>query len=98
MSTDYFRDSLLTDLGKSIYDWAPVKKTELPPNIGKNIAASFCVREDRSLLGYSFSGVGMNYVVISGSCSIQLYAQWSISFASHGYSPPILVCKEDHIS
>jgi hypothetical protein len=98
MKTDPFRDSLDTDLAKSVYDWAPVKKMELPPNIGKDIAVSFCVREDRNFVGCSFSGVGVDYVIISGESSIYLYSQWSYSFNAHGYSPPILVCEQDHIT
>ena len=92
---DYFRDSLQTPLGKAIYDWAPIRKAWLPPEIAKEIAEGFCVREGRKCLQCSFSGVETPYVEISGESSLLLFALWQSAFYDHGYSAPILIFKED---
>jgi hypothetical protein len=90
MMPDYFRDSLKTDLAKSIYDWAPVYKPTIAPEIAKEIIAAFCTREQRKCLRID---LGAYYVVLDGEHSIELHSKWRASFWDHGYSAPVLVCK-----
>lgn len=94
MESDSFRDSLLTDLGRSIYDWSPIRKPVEQPEIIKEIIAAFCVREGKKCL--SFSQTEWEWAVVELDCaeSIKIHALWRAAFWEHGYSAPILICKD----
>lgn len=92
---DKFRESLKTDLGREIYDWAPVKKPNMPIEIIEEIVEGFCIREQRKALVCAVSGVETPYVEIDGQMTLELHSQWRKAFYSHGYQAPILMCNGD---
>lgn len=94
-SNDPFRDSLQTELGRSVYDWAPIKKPYMRQEIAEEITRGFCTREGRKLLRIEYRGSEWPFVEIDGCHSVELHAKWRDAFFNHGYSPPILICKDD---
>lgn len=93
--SDPFRDSLSTDLGKSIYDWSPVKKPQIDIGVLEEIVEGFCTREGKKLLYLQPQGQEAGHVEIDGEHSIELHAKWRESFYVHGYTAPILICKDE---
>lgn len=95
MTNDPFRDSLLTDLGRSIYDWSPVRKPVERPEIIQEIISAFCVREGRKCLSFSYMESEWPVVDLDGEQSMKLHASWRKAFWEHGIFAPILTCKDD---
>ena len=89
--TDSFRDSLKTDLARHMYDWCPIPKPYVRPEIFEEIIAAFCVREEIKCLRSEHQGQTEPFVEIEAEPSLLLYSRWKQAWYEHGYDAPLLL-------
>lgn len=86
------RDQLKTDLGKYVYDYSDLPKSDLPDSIAEDIADAYCVRHEIEFVCWIDSADGhyMMMGLTDRDPTMYDYAQWRYSFEQHGYSAPLL--------
>lgn len=85
------RDTLETELGRYIYDYGPLLKTYISKEVLMDIANSFCIRNNATLIRYEQMVYGVHIITIKiQDESLEIYRDWALSYEDHGYSPPLL--------
>ena len=86
------KDDTETELGKYIYQYAPVGKTEIDLAVLDDLAYSFCIREGYLYRGYMHIDTVL-WVLIGMRAEqecMSMYTEYRKSFEVHGYSAPRL--------
>lgn len=84
-----------TDLGRHLYRYCSLKKTEYDPEIVQEFSEAYCVREGLSAPQILFEPSGNAIVeILVPDIRLDTYTKFISAFKAHGYPAPSLEVRE----